>query len=180
MEKETRILYEFDNNKMNLFNEHIFNNNMDIASMTHNKLNWDNDEELFCLLKKIIPKQTIILKLLEHEMVNYNPKYKINILNELIKKIFWILNKYNLLFVKYLEDTEWELVENSNIFEIDDNTKIIMNTINKNFRKNEDFVYLMNSLICHINKYVVDYPVKYKIIDDEQHEVVWVLIIIKK
>jgi hypothetical protein len=181
MEKEIVNNYKIDDNKLVLFNEHSYNNNSIIADITHSKLITmiDNELELFCLLKHVFTKQQIILKLLEHELINYIPDSKILDINELIKQIFTILKKYNLLFIKYLEDTEWELIDKSEIFVIEDNTKVILNSINKYNKKNNDFITLMKNLISHINRYTISNNAKYKIIDDEQHEIVWVLIIVK-
>lgn len=178
MEKEIEINYKLDNNKLVLFNEHSYNNNSIIANITHTNL-IDDDQELFCLLKHVFTKQQVILKLLEHELINYVPESKILDNNKLIKQIFIILKRYNLLFVKYLEDTDWELIEKSELFVIEDDTKIILNSINKYNKKNDDFITLMKSLINHINRYTISNKVKYKIIEDDQHEIVWVLIIVK-
>jgi len=156
-------------------NKYIINDN--ITNIIHQTFEDNNKEELFNILKKILPQQQIIKLLLEYEMLYYKPE-------EIINNIITLMNKAKKLLKRYqwkvggfnIEDPEWTIINKSNnIFILNENDKVLMNTIDPSFSQDSEFLSFIFNITNLIQRYTDKITIRFKI--KEYHELSWIFII---
>lgn len=145
-------------------------------------LNMD-DNLLFNIFKKITPVSKIFKDLLTYEFLFYDPIEKIENIDNLIELTQRELKKYQgKIGGYYIEDDDWILCTSPLRFKIKNNQKILYNSIEKIACYDREQIWFLKKFVDHMKKFVKDCCVKidYKIIDDENNEICWILLIFEQ
>ena len=91
------------------------------------------------------------------------------------------LQKYQgIIGAYYVEDKNWIVCTKECRFKLKDTQKAIYNSICKRVAYDDDNKWFFEKLINRIKKYLPDdtyIKINYKIIDDEENEICWILIV---
>lgn len=145
----------------------------------------DNIEKNQCnqnSLIQILTPEKLLKECLTFDLLNYIPKEdelnKINNVDDTLKFCLQLLKKYQYRVGGFcLEDEEWIIADkSSHRFKINENQKVIYNSIHK---KNYDreLVWFLDSIFNHLKRYVNNNIVytKYNIYEDEKNSIFWVV-----
>ena len=160
-----------------------YNTSEELANFIGNNLSnlQENDVLLFNLYKKIITQQKMYKDLLTYEFLYASPSKTINNIDTLIILVQDELKKYQgIIGAYYVEDNNWIICTKDCRFKLKETQKAIYNTICKRVAYDDDNKWFFEKLIIRIKKYLPDnshIKIDYKIIDDEENEICWILIV---
>lgn len=151
--------------------------NDDIVDHIHNKLDVMNYEEKLILYKNIITEKKLNEKLLYYELLNYKPKEKINILNKLINKMEYYLNRYMIISkIALLEDNKWRIyTSKTNDYKLGKNEVIFENSVSE---INSNVEIYIDNLIRIFNNLTDKYIISHDYVDYSY--ITWVIIHVKE
>lgn len=185
--KEVTKSYFVENLKNKIYNRHEYvtdNNDMVIDFIRNNdNLLKSDDSALLFILKKILPRSKMIREVYTYELLNYNPPNKIDDIDALINIVLKEMHRYQgLIGGFYLEDVQWIKCNESTRFKPKENQRAIYNSISKRGCYDRDFLTFLKNFVMHIKKFTKNelILVNNKIIDDDDNELCWILIVCEK
>lgn len=144
-----------------------------------------NDSELWRIIKKIIPKEKIIKDLITYEFL-YSVPDSNKMTNDMEKIILLTtseLSKYQGTVGGFnIEDNQWLRCSEKSRFKIKKNQICIYNSITKELCYDPELIWFLKYFVRHMNKYLLpdsNIDIDYKLIDDEDHEICWILILFR-
>jgi len=167
--------YRFNNAITKLYDNTTYNYNKNIANITHDNIMLP-DDDLFKMLKHIMPYQRVIKELLIHEFIVYEPSIKIKTAKKLLLYLKRILNRYKIIWFDIFEDDEWDDVD-KHYFKTKKNQKVLFNTISNEMIDDDKLIWFLDNLVKYIRK-TSDIKFRYKIVRDNDHMIAWILLII--
>lgn len=155
-----------------------------IEIIKNNKNELENNKNvLWNIYKKLIPKEKMLRDIITYEFLYDEPQTKYSNIDEIVKIALHELKKYQgVIGGFYIEDNEWiESTENTR-FKSEENRKMIYNTIETKLCYEINQISFLKNFTKRMKKYVENKSilVDYKIIDDERHEICWVLFVFEK
>lgn len=175
-------VYSEDNLKISLYeNKDNFKDRSDkLVDRVHKKMDKieNDDRYAFNILKKIMPHEKIMKEILIYELLNYTPSKKIKTFDQFIDTAISTLRKFQYKVGGFsIEDKDWILNdENSQRFKVKPNTKILYNSIERRFCDKE-LLWFLESIVSYVQEFSDKYKIKFKLVDDERYEIVWITII---
>ena len=175
-------VYLEDNLKISLYeNKDNFKNRSDkLVDRVHKKMNKieSDDRYAFNLLKKIMPHEKIMKEILTYELLNYTPPKKIKTFDQFIDTAISALHKFQYKVGGFsIEDKDWIVNdENSQRFKVKAGMKILYNSIERRFCDKE-LLWFLESIVSYVQEFSDKYSIKFKLVDDERYEIVWITII---
>lgn len=139
-----------------------------------------NDNLLFSIIKKIIPREKMIKEIITYEFVNFEPEKKTNDMTELISIAINQLKLYQYVVGgSCMEDIDWIIADEKSRFKPKKDQMILYNTAERQFCFEKDQTWFLRHFVKRMKKYVDkdSINIDYKIIDDEYNNICWVMIV---
>lgn len=183
-----QIQKEYDNKVFRSTNDQYVSNDMGIVNFVRTNFDYlkNNEEELFRVYKQVIPIQRVFKELLTYEFLNFVPVQKCYTLDDLVNTTIEILKKFQGYVGGFmLEDNEWLICDSkSQRFNINENQIALVNTIEKKYlHLTGDIVWFIDNVRILVKQYIDttnDLKIEYKIIDDNRHDICWVIFILEQ
>ena len=144
----------------------------------YNNLDTMHFEEKYSIYKNIITENNLDLQLLKFEMENIDFNIKIENLNDIINKIYYLLDRYKIIQENLpLEDEKWTLHTNfSKKYELNNTEIIFDNSVEKKYINDISLNKYIKKLVNLFSKISNDYKVNYKFLRDHDEDIIWILI----
>jgi hypothetical protein len=179
--------YFVENLRNKIYNkqEYVTDNNDMVINFIRNNdsLLKSDDNALLFILKKILPRSKMIREIYTYELLNYNPLNKIDDIDILINIVLKEMHRYQgLIGGFYLEDVQWIKCDTFTRFKPKENQRAVYNSISKRGCCDRDFLTFLKNFVLHIKKFIKNelILVNNKIIDDDDNDLCWILIVCEK
>jgi hypothetical protein len=180
--------YTKKNNIMTFYKDNYEYNNFE-TNEKHNLIekikncNLTTDyNELLNIFETIVPVKRFFKEIKTFEFLFIEPTEKVNTPEKLLDIAKITLKKYQYLVGGYnIEDIEWNIITESNIFNIKNGEFLLVNTIDENKAYSKELLWFMEKITILLKKYVDNnkIKIKYQIIDDENNKICWLVFIVK-
>ena len=132
------------------------------------------------LIDKIMTPEKIMKECLTFNLLNYTPdeENKVNTIDEIInisintlKQCQYIVGGYN------IEDIDWIICnKNNNRFKLNDNQKILYNSVHKK-NCDKELIWFLESVLNYVNKHNNNSEIKIKhdIFEDKNNSICWII-----
>ena len=165
---------------------YIDNKYMNVAKFVreNNSLIKNDENIMMNIYRKIVPITKIIKEIITYEFLNFIPDKQIDNIDDLFKIMINELARYQCIIGGFvIEDNKWIICNNNTRFKTKHNQRSIYNSILQKSYEDKDLLWFLEHFVLHMKKFIINdikIYINYKMIDDENNEICWVLFIIEQ
>lgn len=190
---DTQKEYLIENIKNSLFSNSTYYNNYNDKELCENIADFirNNDSLIktddvasMCILKKIISKQMVMRELTTYEFMYYNPSKKYDDIHKLFNVGKIELEKYQGIVGGFnFEDSKWTICDTATRFKPKENQLCMYNSISKKDCRDIQLIWFIKTYVNHMKKFIddkINIMIDYKIMEDENNNICWTIIVFEK